>query len=93
MDSAACQNSEVDVERWVETKPAEINVSTKPHADSVGDLTNFPPAQSSDEHDISPSPALKDKLGHWNAKVESLAGLEARGVSRVLPDEKHAGGI
>jgi len=32
------------------------------------------------------------RLAAWNRKIESLAGLEARGISRVLPEEKHAGG-
>ena len=93
MDPAARNNSEADVEKWAESKPAGVNVSTKPHTDTVGNPTNSPPNQSSDEYDILPSPALKDKLVYWNAKVESLAGLEARGISRVLHDEKHAGGI
>jgi len=29
----------------------------------------------------------------WNAKIESLAGLEARGITRVLPEERHAGSL
>jgi hypothetical protein len=28
-------------------------------------------------------------LRKWNEKVESLAGLEARGITRVLPSERH----
>lgn len=32
------------------------------------------------------------RLAVWNRKIESLAGLEARGISRVLLEEKHAGG-
>lgn len=91
MDYAARQNSEVDVEKGVESKPAATNISTKPLADAVGDLTNSPPCQPFNERDSPFSRALKDKLRHWNAKVESLAGLEARGISRVLPDEKLAG--
>lgn len=34
---------------------------------------------------------LIGKLARWNAKVEGLAGLEARGITRVLPEEKHDG--
>lgn len=25
----------------------------------------------------------------WNDRIESLAGLEARGITRVMPDERH----
>lgn len=32
-------------------------------------------------------------LRRWNEKVESLAGLEARGITRVLPDERHEASI
>ena len=40
----------------------------------------------------SPSP-LKGALARWNDRVEGLAGLEARGISRVLPEEKHDAGV
>ncbi|KAI9706445.1 MAG: hypothetical protein M1836_003451 [Candelina mexicana] len=29
------------------------------------------------------------RLAKWNAKIESLSGLEVRGISRVLPTERH----
>lgn len=47
------------------------------------------------DHDGIPStPALlKGRLARWNAKVEGLAGLEARGITRVLPHEKHDKGL
>lgn len=32
---------------------------------------------------------LRGRLAKWNAKVESLAGFEARGITRVLPEERH----
>lgn len=42
----------------------------------------------------SPDPASsptvhRSRLARLNAKIEGLAGLEARGISRVLPEEKH----
>lgn len=42
----------------------------------------------------SPEPAssptvYQTRLARWNARIENLAGLEARGISRVLPEEKH----
>lgn len=66
----------------------DINVTT--HTDS--DLShNAPDFHSSN---IPPTPVLlKGKLARGNAKVEGLAGLEARGITRVLPEEKHGGGI
>lgn len=93
MDSAPRQNSEVDVEKWAESNPTDLKFSTKSHTNAVGDITNSSLIQSSSEPEISPTLALKSKLGCWNSRVESLAGLEARGISRVLPDEKHAGGM
>ncbi|KAL8840480.1 MAG: hypothetical protein Q9176_003806 [Flavoplaca citrina] len=36
---------------------------------------------------------LKGRFARWNDKIEGLAGLEARGITRVLPEEKHAAGI
>ncbi|KAI4189693.1 MAG: hypothetical protein L6R41_001302 [Letrouitia leprolyta] len=29
------------------------------------------------------------KLSQWNRRIENLAGLEARGITRVLPEERH----
>ena len=93
MDSAARQNSEIDVERWAESNPTDFKFSTKPHTNGVGDITKPSLFQSSSKPEIPPAVALKSKVGYWNARVERLAGLEARGISRVLPDEKHAGGM
>ena len=46
------------------------------------------------EHDLDTTPVfLKGKLGEWNNKVEGLSGLEARGIRRVLPEEKRTGGM
>ena len=33
------------------------------------------------------------KLQRWNNKIESLAGLEARGIARVLPEERHGSSV
>lgn len=45
---------------------------------------------SQDSEHLQPAP--RGRLARWNAKVESLAGLEARGITRVLPEEKYGGG-
>lgn len=74
----AHQFSEKDVERQGELEPTDIDPATRTDSDTFPD--GIPP----------PSPALlRGKLARWNAKVEGLAGLEARGITRVLPEEKH----
>lgn len=37
----------------------------------------------------SSTPAPAGRLRRLNTKIESLAGLEARGIKRVLPEERH----
>jgi Permease for cytosine/purines, uracil, thiamine, allantoin len=76
----AHQIPENDVEKWGELEATEINVSTEAGSDTLN------------QNDIPPnSLLLKGKLAKWSAKVERLAGLEARGITRVLPEEKHYG--
>ena len=45
------------------------------------------------DSDLSPVATLAlpvpSTLSKWNAKIESLAGLEARGIVRVQEDERH----
>lgn len=86
--------SQNDVEKWGELKSTEINVTTNTGSDSLPDANNTSSSfDSSNQHDIPPNPLLfKGKLAKWNSKVEGLAGLEARGIKRVLPEEKHGGG-
>jgi hypothetical protein len=36
-----------------------------------------------------PSSPLGSRLRRWNTKIEQLAGIEARGITRVLPEERH----
>lgn len=72
------QFPETDVEKQGELDLIDIHVaSTVDRESSIGNDT---------------PPTLRGKLPRWNAKVEVLAGLEARGIKRVLPDEKHDGG-
>jgi hypothetical protein len=37
----------------------------------------------------TPKVVLPSTFVKWNEKIESLAGLEARGITRVLPSERH----
>lgn len=88
----AHQIPENDVEKRGELKDSAINVSSF-GGDSPGDNTKNS-FSSPDYHDIPPTPVLlKGRLARWNAKVEGLAGLEARGITRVLPEEKHGGSV
>lgn len=85
------QIPQLDVEKWghqAETKAGDINVTTKEGSDTS------PSSDSTIQHDIPPTPILlKGRLANWNSRIEGLAGLEARGITRVLPEEKHAGGV
>lgn len=85
------QIPEKDVEKRGELndKDAEINVSSFTGSYSE-ENTNRTSHSSLDAHDIPPTPVvLRGRLKTWNDKIEDLAGLEARGVTRVLPEEKH----
>lgn len=56
--------------------------------------TNDPSLDNSGQYDIPPDPVLfTGRLAAWNSKVERLAGLEAREITRVLHEEKHGGGL
>ena len=81
-----------DVEKQGDLQYSSINVTTF-GSGTFGDTAEHSP-NSPDRHDIHPTPVLlRGRPARWNAKVEGLAGLEARGITRVLPEEKHAGGV
>ena len=68
---------ERDVEKNGEVKDSSVNV-TLSATDSL------------DRHGIPPRPTvLKGRLARFSDWVEALSGLEARGISRVLPEQKH----
>ncbi len=81
-----------DLEKRGELKDCSINVDTIASgtlADTSRKSFTF-----SEQNDIAPTPVLlKGRLAQWNAKVEDLAGLEARGITRVLLGERHGGGL
>ena len=87
---------ELDVEKHAESKESsEVKVTANTDAGAISPVaTSSPPLGHGTPHDTVSTPVLlKGKLGEWNDKVEGLAGLEARGITRVLPGEKHGGGI
>ena len=87
------QIPEKDIEKQGEVTSVELNITANTESDSLPVATNPSSSfNSSHQYEIPPTPALRGLLAKWNAKVESLAGLEARGITRVLPEEKHGGG-
>jgi hypothetical protein len=64
-------------------KGTAVNLATSPTPTSISST----PGQSAEKSGLSAT------LRKWNDKVESLAGLEARGITRVLPDERHTATI
>ena len=65
---------------------AHVSITTQHDSDTIGN--------SSVDDEVAPTPnLLKGRLAVWNDKVEGLSGLEARGIRRVLPDEKTGGGL
>lgn len=81
-------------------KEAETKQSTEVHVTANADGATSPAATNSPFlHDdgvppySDPAPVLfTGRVSKWNDKVESLSGLEARGITRVLPEDKHGGG-
>ncbi|KAF6234092.1 hypothetical protein HO173_007511 [Letharia columbiana] len=48
--------------------------------------------RSSESFVVSSVP-VPHTLAQWNTRIESLAGLEARGIARVPPEERHEGSV
>ena len=90
----AQQMPEEDVEKWGVSKPTENNVTGNTGSEALRDrISSSSSSNTGIRHGIlSGRLVLEGRLAHWNAKVEGLAGLEARGIKRVLPEERHTGG-
>lgn len=83
-----------DVEKWGELKEEETNIAKSGSDTFPATINTFSSDSSTHQHETPPTPVLlKGRLANWNARVEGLAGLEARGITRVLPEEKHKGGL
>lgn len=82
-----------DLEKEAESKRS-TNVNVTANADGeISRATINSTSIDGNLHNIDPTLVLlKGKLFEWNEKVEGLAGLEARGIARVLPEEQHGGG-
>ena len=66
-----------DIEKYATISSATTNVNPP---DS--------PVQAPSNQETLKTPPTLHRLARWNAKIESLAGIEARGISRVTPEEK-----
>jgi Permease for cytosine/purines, uracil, thiamine, allantoin len=91
--SGAHQIPENDLEKRGELLDCSIN--THSFGSDIPAGTSKNSFSTSNQRDIPTSPTpvlLKGRLAKWNAKVEGLTSLEARGITRVLPEEKHEGG-
>lgn len=70
---------------------AHPGACSKPILDLEKQLDQTATETASGVGEIRPS-ALQQTLSRWNERVEGLAGLEVRGIARVLPEEKHHDG-
>lgn len=82
----------MDLEKWGDLKPKPVHTATSTSSNVVAEDNVTSSLDSLDRHSFPRTLALLSaKLAKWNVRVESLSGLEARGVTRVLPEEKHDG--
>ena len=88
---AAHQIPDLDVEKRGELndKDADVNVSSFTGTNSEENTTDASHS-SLGTHDIASTPVvLRGRLKRLSDKIEGFAGIEARGITRVLPEEKH----
>jgi hypothetical protein len=70
-------------------------MSDVPKTGAVAESINFDPEKNAGNTEVTsssssgPDIVIPSKLLSFNQRIESLAGLEARGITRVLPEERH----
>lgn len=75
----------VHIPEDIEKTAGALEVSSKStSADNVSEPVAHLP--------VPPLP-VPPTLSKWNQRIESLAGLEARGITRVLPEERHGASV
>ena len=80
MESAA----EHDIEKGVAVNPTEVHATVDKPIDRDGKHGSL------DHGDDSPRPPTSEgKLGYWGVKMEDIWGVEARGITRVMTNEKN----
>ena len=70
----------------------DLERSLKVPSDSAKDHSLAEGKRSSESFVVSPVPE-PSRLARWNARIEGLAGFEARGIARVPPEERQEGSI
>ena len=70
-----------------------IDVEKSTRGSVISPLSNSLEKQHHSSELFLPSSAPSNKLARWNTWIESLAGLEARGIARVTPEERHRDSI
>lgn len=68
-------------------QPTDLEKIIEPAVISPGSTTPGRRIHSSEGFVISPVP-VPSRLARWNNRIENLAGLEARGIARVPPEER-----
>lgn len=82
-----------------ESKNTSVVVSTDSSSPDPEKGLPYDPVATSGSSITAPSSSsipqikLPSTVQNWNDKIESLAGLEARGITRVLPNERHASSL
>lgn len=90
LDAKPRSQQTVDNNAQRDLEKVEINISTSSSVENTDTSRNSPTRA---EHDISPTPVLfRGRFARFNERIERLSGLEARGITRVLPEEKYHGG-
>ena len=74
------------------SQPVDLEKSAHASVTFPGGNLSEKPTSSSESFVVSSVPVL-GTIAQWNKEIESLAGLEARGITRVAPEERHQGSI
>ena len=69
------------------SQPTDLEKIIQPALISPETTTPERPTHSSEQFVISPV-SVPSRLARWNHRIENLAGLEARGIARVPPEER-----
>ena len=71
--------------------PAAVNHDPEKNINALKGVNDLHVQETGSASSPIPTPALPvpNAFQKWNARIESLAGLEARGIVRVQEDERH----
>lgn len=83
--------ADITLMTWQKELP-EPTITVSP-PDSAVNVEKAPPLHHNSPRETPLPIPIPSSLRRVNDKIESLAGLEARGVTRVEPDERHESSI